>query len=646
MKLSKTHLKHLTTSLACIALVLASLALNFRSAVAVPPADGPYLFADAAVEADLASDDPTIVRTRLVHVDWGQLAWARALAAQGGYATDQETQSLPTDSGSALLYLNLFPDVLLTAVLERVEANATNGFTWIGHVAGVEGGQVILAVEEGVMAGNVALRGAFYQVRYVGDGLHAVHEIDRRAFPSEADPIPVDLPDAPSIEALDVSAKDDGSLVDVMVVYTGAARQAVGGSMVMNVLIDLAVGETNVGYANSGITQRMRLVHTAEVTYDESNFDWSTTLSRLRGTADGYMDDAHPLRDTYAADLVVLIVSQTYSNYCGIAYLMTTPSPSFEAWSFSVVAWQCATGYYTFAHEAGHNMGCHHDRANASSEGVYPYSYGYQAPDRAFRTVMAYNCSGGCPRINHWSNPDVAYGGQPTGVAHTAPNSADNRLSLNNTAYTVANWRTAPSGPPAAPSGLAAVLASHVQNNLSWTDNSDNENGFKIERSPNSTSNWTQIATVGANVASYGDSGLACGTTYDYRVRAYNADGDSAYSDVDEATTASCTPVSPSCLVAAPASETRISLSWTDNSSNESEFQIERSPNGTSNWTQIATVGADVASYGDTGLTKETTYYYRVRAHNAYGDSAHSNTDEATTMSYSVYLPAVQRNSP
>jgi hypothetical protein len=89
----------------------------------------------------------------------------------------------------------------------------------------------------------------------------------------------------------------------------------------------------------------------------------------------------------------------------------------------------------------GHNMGAHHDRATGGT-GAYEYSHGYQAPDKAFRTIMAYNCAGGCPRVNHWSNPDVTYGGQPTGVLYTSPSSADNRLTLNNTVATVANFRT------------------------------------------------------------------------------------------------------------------------------------------------------------------------------------------------------------
>jgi Papain family cysteine protease/Fibronectin type III domain len=91
--------------------------------------------------------------------------------------------------------------------------------------------------------------------------------------------------------------------------------------------------------------------------------------------------------------------------------------------------------------------------------------------------------------------------------------------------------------PPNAPTGLTATAVSQHQINLSWTDNATNESGFKIEGSPFSPGSWTQIATVGANVTTYPNTGLASGTTYYYRVRAWNAAGDSAYSNEAHATT-------------------------------------------------------------------------------------------------------------
>lgn len=86
------------------------------------------------------------------------------------------------------------------------------------------------------------------------------------------------------------------------------------------------------------------------------------------------------------------------------------------------------------------------------------------------------------------------------------------------------------------PSNLATTIASSTQVNLRWTDNSDNEDGFKIERKVEDGS-WQEIATVGANVTTCQDTELIPNATYYYRVRAYNIRGTSNYSNEVSATT-------------------------------------------------------------------------------------------------------------
>ena len=92
---------------------------------------------------------------------------------------------------------------------------------------------------------------------------------------------------------------------------------------------------------------------------------------------------------------------------------------------------------------------------------------------------------------------------------------------------------------PDAPSNLTATATSSSQTNLSWTDNSTNETGFKIERKAGAGGTYSQIATVGSNVITYSDTGLTPGTNYYYRVKAYDSGGDSGYSNEANATTQS-----------------------------------------------------------------------------------------------------------
>ena len=196
-----------------------------------------------------------------------------------------------------------------------------------------------------------------------------------------------------------------------------------------------------------------------------------------------------------------------------------------------------------------------------------------------------------------------------------------------------------------APNNLTATAVSSSQINLSWQDNSKNEKGFKVERATSSSGPWTQIATVGANITTYSNTGLTPSTTYYYRVCAYNSPGNSGYSNTASATTQSggTVPTTPSNLTATAVSPSQINLTWQDNSTNETGFKIERAASSSGPWTQIATVGTGVTSYSNTGLTTSTTYYYRVCAYNSAGNSGYSNTASATTQS-GVTVPTAPSN--
>lgn len=521
--------KGLVGNLVLVLLALGVALVGSESALIAAP---PELFSPAGSEPAVdGAAGRGVVRSRFVEVSFAPFSAAEV------------------DS----LILNLFDDVVLTAEAERVTSQPGGGLAWSGHVAGVDLSQVTLVVRDGVLAGNVSLPGVFYQVRPAGNGVHVVREIDQSAFPPEMEPVSVDLPQPAAAAAPGAELTDDGSIIEVLVVYTPAAAAASA-----NILaeIDLAVHETNNSYANSNINQRLRLVHAAQVSYVQSG-DISIDLNRLRNTTDGYMDEVHTLRNTYAADEVALIVYYPSSSYCGIAYMMADVSPYFESWAFAVVDLDCATGYYSFGHELGHNMGARHDWYMDNGAAPYGHAHGYvdysNSGDR-WRTIMAYNneCADQgiyCYRIPYWSNPSVWRNGAPMGVPEGTSVScftgvphpycdADNRKTLDKTAYTVANFRASVAQPPAAPSSLTATAISPARIDLAWSDNSTTETGFQIDRAFFGSGAWSPIATVGANVQSYANtSGLVSGTSYDYRVRAYNAYGNSAYSNVATATT-------------------------------------------------------------------------------------------------------------
>jgi hypothetical protein len=184
-----------------------------------------------------------------------------------------------------------------------------------------------------------------------------------------------------------------------------------------------------------------------------------------------------------------------------------------------------------------------------------------------------------------------------------------------------------PPPPPGAPSGLAATVIGYNQIDLSWIDNSANEDGFRIERREEGAS-FSEIGTVEANVIDYNDTTVKDGTTFYYQVMAYNAGGDSDASNEASVTTEL---YPPSDLVATAKSTNQIDLTWTDNSSSEDGYKIERRT-GTEGFSQIFTTGPNVESFSDTGLAQGTTYEYQIRAYKAAVYSGYSNTASATTF--------------
>ncbi|WP_037328819.1 fibronectin type III domain-containing protein, partial [Runella zeae] len=197
----------------------------------------------------------------------------------------------------------------------------------------------------------------------------------------------------------------------------------------------------------------------------------------------------------------------------------------------------------------------------------------------------------------------------------------------------VAEVTTLPEIPKAA-TGLTATAVSSSQIDLKWTDNSDNETGFDLERSSDG-SNFSGLTSLGAGVVTFQNTGLSASTKYYYRVRAKNSAGVSDWSNIADATTQSppvTVPKAATSLTATAVSSSQIDLKWTDNSDNETGFDLERSSDG-SNFSGLTSLGAGVVTFQNTGLSASTKYYYRVRAKNSAGVSDWSNIADATTQS-------------
>lgn len=376
------------------------------------------------------NDTGNALRSRLVRINWN--------------AIDPDTPQLR---------LNLFEGVNLTVEFSRLDRSVSGGYVWVGHITGEPNSVVTLSVQDGVLSGSVQRSaGEKATIRYAGDGtndLYVVSEINPNApQPNGEDHIIPEL-SLSRIEELtpdEATCQEDGSEISLMVVYTAAARETAGGAEAITALINQRISEMNTANNNSLVSFDWRLAHAMEVEYTETG-NIAGDLQYLQQKGDGILDSVHAARDAYKADLVAMLISQGSNNTCGYAYQMNAMGTWFETYGFGVTALDYADPFIcsdlTLAHEVGHNLGNAHNRTHAGGSVLFPYSYGYQSPAGTFRTIMSYDCPNGCPRINHWANPDVWYEGEPTGVDfETDPaNASDVARSMNETNLLVSNFR-------------------------------------------------------------------------------------------------------------------------------------------------------------------------------------------------------------
>jgi titin len=188
-----------------------------------------------------------------------------------------------------------------------------------------------------------------------------------------------------------------------------------------------------------------------------------------------------------------------------------------------------------------------------------------------------------------------------------------------------------------APSSTEATLSDSTTAQITWTDNSANEDGFRVERSPTTTGPWATAGTTSAQATSFRDGGRSSEQQICYRVIAFKRSGDSAPSN------SACTtpPAAPTGLAATAVDEHTIALAWRDNSAAEDGYELQRATAGTGPFAKVATLAANAASYRDGSLTTNATYWYRVRAKRDAGFSSFSNVASAWVADAAPNAPSL-----
>lgn len=347
---------------------------------------------------------------------------------------------------------NLFPGKRVVLTRDRIEEHKDN-YSWYGASADGKA-SAILVVDGNEVDGNLRWEHEFYNIRSLGNGVHLVILIDQSRFKPEHGPEWTLIEQEAALKAppwwlmrerrekistpLKISHTNAVThYIGVVVAYTPAADSEVSN---IDNHIQLAIDETNQSYSNSQVNPRVSLKHKYETSYTESSSIF-TDKNRFKNTSDGYMDEIHGKLNTYGGDVAVLMCTED-ASYCGVADTILVDD---ETESFCVVNQDCATGYYSFAHEIGHLQGARHDTDNDSSTTPFAYGHGYHKSDLIwhFRTIMSYSCGGlACSRVQYWSNPNVTktflFWTTPLGTASTEHNAR----VLNETAAFFSSLRT------------------------------------------------------------------------------------------------------------------------------------------------------------------------------------------------------------
>ena len=381
-----------------------------------------------------------------------------------------------------------------------VRHDESGDWTWIGHLPGQEGVQAILTFGTGAVYGSIGQPETRPLRLTMRDGASWLVETDPALLAGlsshAANPVspdyqivsPAAIKRLRELQSAGSAVKSSGlapkaasataatTTVDLVIGYTQGFVTAQGGTGNAVTRLNSMVDTANAGLVNSIVSGQIRLVHTMQVNYTDTNTN-DAALDQLTGydsdaqkqtTPNAAFNALRAAREQYGADLVSLVrpFKDPEQDSCGIAWLVgggkqvVTSTNGWDYFGYSVVSdgtdknesdgktYYCEE--HTLAHELGHNMGSQHDRNTAKGDdgklddpddyGAFAYSFGYKPA--AFYTIMAYGDAGQTSYLT-FSNPRTTFCGH---VACGVNNSEDNAKSLGLVMPPVAGFRSTVGG--------------------------------------------------------------------------------------------------------------------------------------------------------------------------------------------------------
>jgi hypothetical protein len=323
--------------------------------------------------------------------------------------------------------------------------------SWYGVTR--EGGIAVFAQHDNHLAGMVQTAHQIYRVVDRSDGGYALVRVAHNQGHIDGVAPAASASGTPAFCSTPLASQAPSTVVDVLVMYTQVAHDEIlKNHKDIGAQIKLAIEQANAVSSHSKVNVVFRIVGTAQTSDTENGYNAEAIASWLVAPCDNHFDDVVRQRDTYGADLAVLIADVKGVDVGWVADIALDPRNA-----FAVVDYHALDATWAFAHELGHLMGLRHDTDQSNTP--CPDDHGFLHEDGLNNTwsdVMANDCGDGCEVQSVWSSPDLQHNGSPMGMDGVS--NAARMLSV--AAPIVAGYRDAPISPVDCNATSAALRAS------------------------------------------------------------------------------------------------------------------------------------------------------------------------------------------